>query len=1207
MNVSMATQFFKCSIANTTLSSFRVFLISFASSFLLTSVCGNANGQETATPGTKLTDKERDEVLKLRDKINKQIKALVKNDQLQEAISSLDQVFDLEVQVYGPAHEVLMQTIDQRIALAERAEQFEVIIELRQKALEIGQRLYSNETFRVNELNQNRIRAERFAKLTKEQRREASVATFLAFRYGFLSQQGNLADAVSSAKEHLAILDRLFGKDDLEYAYGLGNLAALLTQKAEFVESERIGVEAMAILERLVGSDHPRYLRVVNNLAWTYALTGDYGKSEPLYWAVKEKRQALCGTNHIDYVSSLYSLGGLYARMGDYDRATTFLLEAKTICSALKVVDKALFGLILCDLGKVAFQRGNYAEAEQFSLNARTTLEETFGKTHPHVAVVLDNLGQVYCTIGEPQRAAAVHLEANKILADSVGNQHPLFATNLAFLAHVYCSVSDYDRSKALLEDVLSLREKSIGTKPGEYLISLLNLANSHARTGGIEKASAILVKAKTLARNTCGPESYQFASCLIIESELHEAMGQLSEAIDARQTANSVLVQVIGEQRLDIAVNLSELGRMQALNSENVLAHRNYSHSLSVIRKCLYDASFMLSESRQIAIVSRNRYCLDRNLRLLSDAQAEHQLEELLGLSNKITFENVLLSKGSTVRSLRNTRVGIAEPTIAGQFRKLRSVSAQISSLIQQSINLEESSRWKERLANLTSEKEQLEAELMRKSAVFAKANRQVTLEDIQKAIPKDGVLVDYLEFNGKEGLELVASIVYPSSEPQMVFLGSTKELGARIDRWLGSHGDTSEAQQAGQELRKQLWEPLLPLIENSKIILVSTDGDLGRFPIAALPGKEAGKYLIEEHRLVMIPVPQLLPELMESNSPSDLPRGLLAMGAIDYNAAPEAVPKGQPAESETKKNLGSLAMRTRSDLPAGVRGNSQWDPLDATGPEVDFVTKLYTQKHNSPDSTIVKLDRSAASEASFRALATGSKFIHLATHGFFADPDKKSALSSEIVAQSAQDEMFSLGDKHKIIRGHNPGQLSGLVFAGANRPAPIITIDNLTENHGENDGILTADEIAFLRLEGCELVVLSACQTGLGATAGGEGILGLQRSFQLAGARSVVSSLWNVNDEATNQLMQLFYTNVWTHKQSKLDALRNAQLDMLNFYDSDTHKLSTDKTRADRSQPVEMKLVPKEDQQVSKSIDRSKRLSPRFWAAFQLSGDWR
>ena len=181
-------------------------------------------------------------------------------------------------------------------------------------------------------------------------------------------------------------------------------------------------------------------------------------------------------------------------------------------------------------------------------------------------------------------------------------------------------------------------------------------------------------------------------------------------------------------------------------------------------------------------------------------------------------------------------------------------------------------------------------------------------------------------------------------------------------------------------------------------------------------------------------------------------------------------------------------------------------------------------------------------------------------------------------------RDKLLSV-EQEQWVRGFHPGLLSGLAFSGANhQPEP-----------DQDDGILTADEIASLRLDGIDLVVLSACETGLGEVAGGEGLLGVQRAFQVAGAQTTVASLWEVDDVATRWLMERFYRNYWEKEMSKVDALREAQLYLLNH---------PEELRDILDDPAEIRGV----QRLQRDEEgQPKRLSPQFWAAFVLSGDWR
>jgi CHAT domain-containing protein len=225
-------------------------------------------------------------------------------------------------------------------------------------------------------------------------------------------------------------------------------------------------------------------------------------------------------------------------------------------------------------------------------------------------------------------------------------------------------------------------------------------------------------------------------------------------------------------------------------------------------------------------------------------------------------------------------------------------------------------------------------------------------------------------------------------------------------------------------------------------------------------------------------------------------------------------------------------------------------------------------------PDGRVKVLRKARATEAEVRRQAPKHRYLHFATHGFFAPQELRSALATASRAEGSEAvDLFG----RQGVAGFHPGLLSGLVLAGANRPV----------DPAKDDGILTALEVEALDLTGVELATLSACETGLGEAAGGEGLLGLQRAFQVAGARSVMAGLWQVDDKATRDLMTRFYENLWNHKLPKLEALRQAQLWML--------KEGAKRGMIDPKVPRER--LPKDDG----------RLPPYYWAAFALSGDWR
>jgi CHAT domain-containing protein len=326
----------------------------------------------------------------------------------------------------------------------------------------------------------------------------------------------------------------------------------------------------------------------------------------------------------------------------------------------------------------------------------------------------------------------------------------------------------------------------------------------------------------------------------------------------------------------------------------------------------------------------------------------------------------------------------------------------------------------------------------------------------------------------------------------------------------------------------------------------------------------------LIEERNIVVLPAPHLLRQLLvggDADAPANGLNTPLLIGAVEFGDAPGPV-------SVTQTDVSADGQRHRSAERRAGRGDFVFGPLPETGREIEAIRAVYEQVFGQ--RALVVRGAEATKEL-FRTEAPRHRWVHVATHGFFAPESVRSAFAPEEV--DPRPELVRFAD---MIRGINPGLLSGIALAGANR-------DAVGQESGD-DGILTALEVEGLDLGQVDLVVLSACETGLGRVAGGEGVLGLQRAFHSAGAKTAVTSLWKVDDTATQLLMTEFYTNLWQKKLGKLDALRRAQLRMLREYD-----------------PKQMKFVSRGLHRPARESLGTERGSPFYWAGFVLSGDWR
>ena len=387
--------------------------------------------------------------------------------------------------------------------------------------------------------------------------------------------------------------------------------------------------------------------------------------------------------------------------------------------------------------------------------------------------------------------------------------------------------------------------------------------------------------------------------------------------------------------------------------------------------------------------------------------------------------------------------------------------------------------------------------------------------------------------------------------------------------------------------ELGRRVWEPVRPHLGDARTVLVAPDGALVRLQFAALPGRRPGTYLVEELALGYVASGRhAATALADPAGPAG--RGLLAVGDVDFRADPgRARPDGPPA--------GAPAPRVVQR--AGFR------PLPATGPEARRACDLFHAAF--ADQPAEPLTGAAPTEAELKRRLDGGRWrvVHLATHGFFESPARVAALR----AAARREEPFALPSQAAEDREEDlafaltPLLRSGVVLAGGGRDPDAAPADAAADTPPREDGILTAEEVQALDLRGTELVVLSACETGLGALEHGQGVLGLQRAFQAAGARAVAASLWKVDDAATGALMERFYTNLWTKKLPKLEALRQAQLAVLNDPGVvERHRAAL----AGRGLGEAAAALP-EGGQIVPPARAGARSDPAWWAAFVLGGD--
>jgi CHAT domain-containing protein len=288
--------------------------------------------------------------------------------------------------------------------------------------------------------------------------------------------------------------------------------------------------------------------------------------------------------------------------------------------------------------------------------------------------------------------------------------------------------------------------------------------------------------------------------------------------------------------------------------------------------------------------------------------------------------------------------------------------------------------------------------------------------------------------------------------------------------------------------------------------------------------------------------------------------------LGGVKYDADISS-----PAPNAIASRSGDPLLRSGQKLA--------WAFLPGTAAEASGVATTATRRKLAT----TRLDGDKATPAAVLAALPKAKYAHLATHGFFADP----ALRSVLQLDEKDYETTRRGER--VGRAANsPLVMTGIVLAGANNP------------NTPGRGIVTGEQLIDLDLSGLQLAVLSACETGLGDVAGGEGVYGLQRAFHYAGAANVVATLWKVPDQPTAALMALFYRNLWDRNLTPLEALRQAQLEIYRHPDKVPELANGFRGEFE----IVPGTAPAKDENPP---NKDGKAHPLFWAAFILSGTGR
>jgi CHAT domain-containing protein/Tfp pilus assembly protein PilF len=721
-------------------------------------------------------------------------------------------------------------------------------------------------------------------------------------------------------------------------------------------------------------------------------------------------------------------------------------------------------------------------EAESLIKRAIDIRERALSKDHPYTALSLNNLALLYASQGKYGEAEPLYKRALVINEKALGKDHPDTALSLNNLAELYRRGGEYVEAEPLIKRAIAIRQKSLGKDHPDTAESLNSLALLYYSQGKYGEAEPLYQRALAIKEKALGDDHLDLAASLDNLAALYTAKGDLAQAVTVQSRANSV-----GERNL--AVNL-------ATGSER--------------QKLAY-----------LALFSEQTDC---TLSLHSQA-VPHDPQAL-----ELAFTTLLRRKGRGLDVMADTIAALrrrAAPEDQALFDQLAEARSRLAALTLKGAGTDKPQAYRARLKLLGDKVEELESALSARSPEFRAQVQPVTLAAVQAALPADSALIEFAVFtprdlrNNKNKLPLryLAYLLAARGEPRWIDLGEAAPIDRAITDWRRAlrNPRRNDVKRLGRAVDEKVMRPVLALAQSgsgeTRLLLIAPDGLLNLVPFAALVDWQ-GRYLIERHSISYLTSGRDLlrsavdrPVEQRAVIVADPDYGRLG-GAVASSSRDVGLPPGLPQPSGAQLNLSQV----------------YFPPLVGTAREAQALKAVL------PQATV--LTRGQATETALKGLHS-PRILHVATHGFF--------LRDQELELAGWRDMGTVTVRSVVSADQpveNPLLRSGLALAGVNR--------RLRRTDRGDDGVLTALEAAGLDLWGTKLVVLSACDTGVGEVKNGEGVFGLRRALALAGTETQVMSLWPVSDVGTRELMIEYYKGL-QRGDGRGDGLRRVQLEML------------------------------------------------------------
>ncbi len=924
--------------------------------------------------------------------------------------------------------------------------------------------------------------------LSRELFGESSVQT--ARRYNSLGlasyHQGEYDSAIEYYEKALRVYRALPGDGDLQAGFCYHGLGQCYQFKGTYDRAIEFFLKSLAIYQK-GGENYRAHLGTVYyDIGVAYQYKGEYRIAEDYFNRALDICLKAFGPDHAYLATVYYALGEIAKFKGNFNAALEYYRKAQDIYLKVYGDRHPYVGTVYYAMAFAYENRGEFAKAVTYYERARKIYTETYGEKHPHVAIAYHGLGNVYNTMGEYDKAIPCFNKAVDIYMAVFGENHINTAASLHGLGNSYLSTGRYDRALEYYERVLAIHRAVLGESHPDTGHSYSGIGMVFAKKGTYDRALQNFDRARSIFAGTLGEGHPNVSNVILQTGRVYYTMNNIERA---RECAEKALAQYRDKSLHPQTINASNiLGVMYLDSGDSRKARLYFEESISEIEKARIEAG-----SDKVEFMRRyiNSYYFSlKSSALMNDIEAVFNTAEAMrarGFLDRMSLSMALsvdgISKGDRER-LTGLNDDIENLALRRNTEIHKPSSAQDSAaLVRISIELDR----KEKAFS------ELDAKLMENERYRQlRKPHLATLDEARNICGTDSAILEYIIWEEKD-TESDASthrqsycLVMTGRGQKLVKLDRNFDYTGTIARYRETIIDQNKKKDRdalGVLLYEKLIAPVEGEIGGIKNVIIIPDGSLAFLPFDALRKKTDGPYLCETYSVTLSPSVSILLMVQKRHFSSNRKSFLAFGGAVYSSGSGEKRGKRQIAQS------GGASVKSKEYFAdEGSRGRPlyyrnlglKWDDIPGTLDEINEIDKNVYKREKT---RVIK--GAAVSESKIKELSRLNELmryrsVHFACHGYFdADmPSYSAVVMSEV---------------------------SGTVKS-------------------PEDGYLSVPEVALMKLQ-ADIVNLSACETGLGKIVQGDGIVGLARAFQEAGANRIGVTLWEVADEPTRNFMVSVY----------------------------------------------------------------------------------